>query len=330
MPRRPLFVGLLFFALTLSLVAQTNPVPFLNQPLVPSAVAPGGPAFMLTLNGSGFTPASVANWNGTALATTFVSVTKLVATVPAVNIASNGTARVTVTSPGPGGGSSNVVLFTVTSPTSSLAFRAVILDGIGSPIAVAAADFNHDRKGDLAVISKAPEPVCAYTFSGVGSVVIQLGNGDGTFTKTSTLCFADRLGERPLHLALAADYNADGNTDIIAEYGDVSPGNGIIVYYGNGDGTFSAPNAIFPAPIPAPDSVQRPQTLTQVCLPDCVLGFTVGDFDGNGQVGSAVTYDDTFAFTSITLLPEQTVLKGAHAAGAQERWRLEISMATAS
>src|SRR4029450_13822014 len=117
MPRHPLFVGLLFFALTLSLVAQTNPVPFLNQPLVPSAVVPGGPAFTLTLNGSGFTPASVANWNGTPLATMFLRVTKLVATVPAGNIASNGTAQVTVTSPGPGGGSSNVVLFTVSRPT---------------------------------------------------------------------------------------------------------------------------------------------------------------------------------------------------------------------
>ena len=34
-----------------------NPVPFVNQPLVPSAVAPGGPDFTLTVNGPGFVSA---------------------------------------------------------------------------------------------------------------------------------------------------------------------------------------------------------------------------------------------------------------------------------
>ena len=314
--RRFPFVALLFFALTASLVAQSNPVPFLNQPLVPSAVAPGGPAFMLTLNGSGFTPASVGNWNGTPLVTTFLSVTKLVATVPAANIASNGTAKVTVTTPAPGGGSSNVVLFTVTNSTSSLAFKTVTLDGIDSPSAVIAADFNNDVKGDMAVISQSPEPTCNYSRAGVGSIVVLLGNSDGTFTKTSTLCFPDFMGELPLHLALAADYNADGNADIIAESGIHGGYVSIFVYYGNGNGTFSALSAIFGPPIPAPEGVQRPETLTQVCLPDCVWGFTVGDFDGNGQVGSAVTYTEpAYGFASLTLLPEQKVLKGRIGSG---------------
>ena len=31
-----------------------NPVPFINQPLVPDATAPGGPEFTLTVNGTGF------------------------------------------------------------------------------------------------------------------------------------------------------------------------------------------------------------------------------------------------------------------------------------
>jgi hypothetical protein len=31
---------------------QTNPVPLINRPLVPDAVAPGGKGFQLTLNGS--------------------------------------------------------------------------------------------------------------------------------------------------------------------------------------------------------------------------------------------------------------------------------------
>src|SRR6266498_2066712 len=32
----------------------TNPVPLINQPLVPDATAPGGPGFTLTVNGTGF------------------------------------------------------------------------------------------------------------------------------------------------------------------------------------------------------------------------------------------------------------------------------------
>jgi len=31
-----------------------NPVPLINQPLVPDAVAPGGAGFTLTVNGTGF------------------------------------------------------------------------------------------------------------------------------------------------------------------------------------------------------------------------------------------------------------------------------------
>src|ERR1022692_2164924 len=40
------------------------PVPLINLPLVPDAVAPGAPAFTLKVNGTGFVPSSVVNWNG--------------------------------------------------------------------------------------------------------------------------------------------------------------------------------------------------------------------------------------------------------------------------
>ena len=49
---------LLSFA-ALSAFGQSNPVPFVNQPLVPSAVAPGGPDFTLTVNGRAVVEKSV-------------------------------------------------------------------------------------------------------------------------------------------------------------------------------------------------------------------------------------------------------------------------------
>jgi endonuclease G len=54
----------------------------------------------------------VVKWNGTSLITTFVSASQLDATVPAANIATTGTATVTVFTPTPGGGTSSGLTFT--------------------------------------------------------------------------------------------------------------------------------------------------------------------------------------------------------------------------
>lgn len=64
--------------------------------LSPVTAAAGGAAFTLTVNGTGFSNGVVAEWNGTPLATTFVSLTQLTALVPSSFIASAGTAMVTV------------------------------------------------------------------------------------------------------------------------------------------------------------------------------------------------------------------------------------------
>ena len=81
-----------------------NPVPFIDDPLVPTSIAPGGTGFTLTVNGTGFVSGSVINWNGSQLTTThFVNSSQLTATVPAANITAAGTVWVTVTNPAPGG-----------------------------------------------------------------------------------------------------------------------------------------------------------------------------------------------------------------------------------
>ncbi len=228
--------------------AQSNPVPFVNQPLVPAAVVPGGTGFSLTVNGAGFVPGSILNWNGAPLATTFVSARKLTAVVPAGKVSTNGTVSVTVVSPSPGGGSSNPVPFTIVEPTSNLRFSALPVAGTTSPISTVTADFNHDGIADLAVIDQAPTPSCNYRNFGVGSIAILLGNGDGTFTKHSTLCFFDLQGETPQRLAVAGDLNRDGNIDLITVDNTTEIGDQLAVYYGNGDGTFTGP---FTAPVQA-------------------------------------------------------------------------------
>jgi hypothetical protein len=103
-------------------LAQSNPVPSLDQPLAPDATVPGGPGFTLTVNGTGFVSGSVVNWSGTPLPTTFVSSAQLTATVNASEIATASTASVSVTNPAPGGGTSNVEFFAVSSPAAGVVF----------------------------------------------------------------------------------------------------------------------------------------------------------------------------------------------------------------
>jgi hypothetical protein len=90
----------------------TNPVPVLAQ-LVPNTAAAGSPGFVLTLIGTGFTPASVVRWNGQDRLTTYIGQTQLTAVVNAADVAQIGTAQVTVFTPAPGGGTSAALAFTV-------------------------------------------------------------------------------------------------------------------------------------------------------------------------------------------------------------------------
>src|ERR1035438_2794981 len=80
--------------LTTLAVAQ---IPTIEQPLTPAATPPGGPAFTLTINGSGFTPQPIGVlFGGTQLAITNSTATQLTVTVPAANIATAGTVSVSV------------------------------------------------------------------------------------------------------------------------------------------------------------------------------------------------------------------------------------------
>lgn len=82
--------------------------------LSPPSAAAGGAAFTLTATGKNFSSSASIKWNGTALATTFVSSTQLTATVLASQIAAASTAAVTVLS---GAAISGPLYFTINAPT---------------------------------------------------------------------------------------------------------------------------------------------------------------------------------------------------------------------
>jgi IPT/TIG domain len=104
---------------------SSNALPFRIDPAPPSPptlthLAPpgrqaGGAGFPLTVSGSGFVSGATVRWNGQTRSTTFVSAAQLTADISAGDIASPGTADVTVLNPG--NVSSNVLPFRI-DPTS--------------------------------------------------------------------------------------------------------------------------------------------------------------------------------------------------------------------
>lgn len=102
------------FTITANIPAPTT------TSISPSTAIAGGAAFTLTVNGNNFTANSTVNWNGNARTTTFVSATQLTAAIPATDIATAGTASVTVVTPAPGGGTSNAQTFTINNPTPAI------------------------------------------------------------------------------------------------------------------------------------------------------------------------------------------------------------------
>jgi Abnormal spindle-like microcephaly-assoc'd, ASPM-SPD-2-Hydin len=101
----------------------SNPPPTLES-IAPTSAPQAGFGFQLTVDGAGFTEASVVNWNKVPLQTTFGSTTVLTAAVPAENLSSSGNESVTVINPSPGGGTSNETHFTVVPPTPLLSFSS--------------------------------------------------------------------------------------------------------------------------------------------------------------------------------------------------------------
>ena len=101
----------------------------------------------------------------------------------------------------------------------------VAYSGIEEPYAIATGDFNGDNKLDLAVGDNV-----------MNTVVILQGNGDGTFTNIGQWY----AGASPTAIAVS-DFNRDGKADLaVSDYAGYpgSPGPGVDILPGKGDGTF--------------------------------------------------------------------------------------------
>ena len=252
--KKALFWGLLVAVefLCVPALAQSNPVPFVNQPLVPDSAVPGGKAFTLTVNGTGFVQGSTVNWNNSPLATKFVTSSQLTASIPAGKIGKPATATITVFNPNPGGGTSNAVYFTIIKPAPAIAFGQDSFPTGGFPTWVGTADLNHDGHPDLITVD-----------FGDSLVSVLLGIGDGTFKGHVDYSTASSPGS-----GVIGDFNGDGNLDVVT----LSTGFSLAsVLLGNGDGTF--------------------QLHQDFSVDDIPLGLTAGDFNGDGRLDLAFSLE---------------------------------------
>ena len=94
----------------------SNPTPAISS-ITPAAIIAGSASTNVTINGTGFVAASVAEFNGVALQTTFSSATQLAAVLPANDLDNGAIATITISNPSPGGGVSSGAKFTVDNPS---------------------------------------------------------------------------------------------------------------------------------------------------------------------------------------------------------------------
>jgi hypothetical protein len=296
-------LALAVILLAMPLFAASNPVPHVNNPLVPATVTPGGPAFTLTVNGTGFVSGAVVKWNGTSLATTFVSQGQLTAAVPAARVAAVSTANVTVTNPAPGGGISSPTYFTVTRPSTLLTFSGVK----GGPPNTAIGDFNNDGKLDVAGFISGSQYSCPGGFQSNQYVSIALGNGDGTFSAGGTIPFGC-LGSNANGIDLkAADVNNDRHQDLAVSF-TTSTGSGAAVFLGNGDGTFGSSPTFFTGSFSDASNVVFGDFNNDGKL-DCAVSVSltsgaalyVYPGNGDGTFGSAIVSETTSGGSSYPL-----------------------------
>jgi hypothetical protein len=110
---------------SIAIPIEIPPVPTLTT--LSSSAGPTNTTTILTISGGPFLPASTVSWNGTNIPSTYVGQGQIDVTIPAPNIAIPGNYNLSVTTPAPGGGTSNSLIYTafVSLPNNDMVYNPV-------------------------------------------------------------------------------------------------------------------------------------------------------------------------------------------------------------
>lgn len=127
--------------------AEGTAVPPTITTIDPTSGTQGTGGFTLTVNGTGFSAASVVRWKGLARETTFVNGTQLTAAIPASDMIRGGTAGVTVFDSSQGV-TSNSVNFTINNPLPVIdsISPTTVREGLSAGVVVNGTGFNADSR----------------------------------------------------------------------------------------------------------------------------------------------------------------------------------------
>jgi hypothetical protein len=103
-----------------------TPPPQLTS-VTPATVNRGSDAVVLTIKGSDFVLTGKVLWNGAERPTTFVDGNTLTVAIPSSDLASVGTANVSVQNPSPGGGTAGPLTVTIVQPVFTVMAPAALV-----------------------------------------------------------------------------------------------------------------------------------------------------------------------------------------------------------
>ena len=169
---------------------------------------------------------------------------------------------------------------TFTTVSTNVPAETVSNEFVAASSGPALADFRHSGRLDAAVAS-------------FNNVYVLRSHGDGTFDTTGTMLAIpglpnlDKIGSNDV---AAGDFDGDGKPDVAVlvqygsgEYDQSTPTSAVWVYYGNGDGTFSAAT-------PAGTFNRDAQTLS------------AGDLNGDGLADLVLTSSDVYQDNGVLIV----------------------------
>lgn len=177
--------------------------------LQPATADAGSPEFTLTVNGSNFVNGDTVEWNGVSLATTFVSASKLTAKVPAADVATAGSAAVSVLNAAAGTQANNAALFSIPLTSLVISSQTITADSGGYSIELTLENAGYNAATDISITG-----VFLATTATSTPLPVEIASIQPKGTKTLTFRFPSSAGKpgEEEYLLIYGSYAGGGMT----------------------------------------------------------------------------------------------------------------------